>query len=509
MVTPLIKRVKNQHKKIKALQLVNIQSYVNEVFEFGEGINRILAGNDEGKSVIQKALNLVCGGLFTTHDELKSILRDHTTQGYIILKMWDDTIITAAIGDETCYMLTIDGVTVKYPLTPYPEEVNKAVGSLAFSDFCLNIRTMDEGLALVDTSDRLTNDILSAGFEDPRIDTYFNNIHQSLNDLADFQKEITWLRYEKSNQLGRLQTADKLIEVAKEEKRVSDLIEKSIKTNEMYGALSGLKNSFNIYKDLAKVYYPLTPTLGTKINNYFKITELCSSIQSLSDIKHTLRFETSRAFLSYMKTLKGVVEIFEEIKKGYVPVKKGVLSDIENTQKMMSTISYMKQSKEIIAKQQELKSLEFSVIKEVEKDLNTLKFVKDLDKVVTGIKYLRKTREQLEKELIEVPNPNKLKVLPLISKINKSQNEILTVNNDLEDTLDKKLNIDGVSSKLKILKEVRGLQNDIINLYKIEIERENWHKKHHTLLEELKAMGKNFEICSHCLGKGVVFIDGE
>ncbi len=403
MVSPLINKVKNQHKKIKALQLVNIQSYVNEVFEFDEGINRILAGNDEGKSVLQKALNIVCGGLYTTHDELKSILRDHTSQGYIILKMWDNTIVTAAIGDETCFMLTIDGITVKYPLTPYPEEINKAVGSLAFSNFCLNVRTMDDGLALVDTPDRLTNDILSAGFEDPRIDTYFTNIHQSLNDLSDFQKEITWLRYEKSNQLGRLQTKDKLVELVKEEKRISDLIDKTTKTNEMDEVLTNLRESFSVYKDLARVYYPLTPTLGSKISNYYKIIELYSSIQTLHRIKHMLRFETSQVFLTYLKTLKGIVEVFDDTKKGYVPIKKEVISDIENTRKMVSVISYIKQSKEIIVKQQELELLIFPIKKEVKNNIEILKVIKDLDTAVLNVKKVTKSRKNLKEKLVYVP----------------------------------------------------------------------------------------------------------
>ena len=413
----------NMNKKIDSIRLINIQSYKDETVKFNKGINRIKAGNDNGKSVLKKSLELVCGGKHSTPSEISSMLRNHTTQGFIMLRLTDGFEIIACLGKTTGYIVrTPEGEETMFPLRPHPKEVRDITQMLITEDFCLNIRSADEPLALVHTPERLNNEILTAGFENPKIEQYLVNIIESIKEIDSNRNSISLIRGERLTQLHRLPD-ENLTQLRLEKLKVDKLL-----------------NDVETYINIA----PSVKGLRT----------LLQSKQEIEYKKSALNLDTGKMIDLYNHNIQLKSKLGEMLKQINLKSDYNRLKLFNNISTLSVNLTYRKEIINHIDKQKEVKDL-VRKYENISKQLNNIK----------QIRSLMKSKESIENK-VNVNN----NVKKYITKYKQNYNTIQKIKQ--------------ISSELCKLNEGIYRQDTIKSLIKsVEKPIETYHKQYETYLK--------------------------
>ncbi|MDY0064406.1 MAG: SMC family ATPase [Bacilli bacterium] len=317
--------------KIKSIHLENIKSYVNETFDFQEGINCILGLNGSGKSTLIESIGIAIFN-FNRYANLSQMIRYGQSKGiievvfeanderdYQIIRVIRPKSNTVKIIDCTNQEELYSGTSEVYH---FIKNVLKVSRTKEFSKMFEEIIAVPQG------------QFVNAFLENPakrkeNFDKLFDlHIYKDLNgktkELLDYVKETRTVPLEK--EIAHLTGEISLLD---DKKQAKGLLEKEI--SEIEGHLTESQNQFNttktakeeleqIQKDMEQKQTEVTLT-KEKINHYTqKENELKQTI-ILDEKAVALVEQSKKGYMKYQETQRNLVT-YEEKQEQYQVLEK-------------------------------------------------------------------------------------------------------------------------------------------------------------------------------------------
>ncbi|WP_275372566.1 hypothetical protein [Clostridium tertium] len=174
-------------RRVQYITLVNIQGAKEITYKFNkQGVTRIFAKNETGKSILTKAMQFFTLGQAGQKDIRESILRDDTDTSAILISLYNGRqVIFVYKNSIPMYIIRDkDGKLTTFHTDTPPKEVIDELGYHVDinEEICLNIRE-SEPLPLVHTSDRTNSAILNCVLENPAVDRTIRNVEVRMEKL--------------------------------------------------------------------------------------------------------------------------------------------------------------------------------------------------------------------------------------------------------------------------------------------------------------------------------------
>lgn len=261
---------------LRAIKIHNIGPWKDDVIEFSDSINVLIAGNGKGKTAVFNCIKLaVCPEIFSSTD-LIDFIRIGESSGEFILLFTDGSayrVVVAPSGVNYYYCSNLQESNTFILCTGgKPQDLLDKLGSFVKNDLICNLVDMQQTQLFVETSDKDTYDILSFIINDPNLDKLKDNlVNLRIPMTKKLYKEVS----AKVDTCSAILSEIKYVDVVSKEFRQKELEEFIEPINRLY-------TSYEAFDNLLKVEEFSEDFIGL-LDSICNLNEVSSNLEGIKE----------------------------------------------------------------------------------------------------------------------------------------------------------------------------------------------------------------------------------
>lgn len=380
---------------LRAIKIHNIGPWKDDIIEFSNSINVLIAGNGKGKTAVFNCIKLaVCPEIFSSND-LVDFIRIGESSGEFILLFTDGSayrVVVTPSGVNYYYCKNLQESNAFTLCTEgKPQDLLDKLGSFVKNDLICNLVDMQQTQLFVETSDKDTYDILSFIINDPNLDKLKDNL---VNIRIPLTKKLYKEVSAKVDTCSAILSEIKYVDVASKEFRQQELEEFIDPINKLYTFYESFDSLLEV-EDFSEDSIEL-------LNSLCLLNEI---VLALDDIKDFVYIDSEVLELSTnLNTITAEFNSIEFLDDSSIDLSNTILASVRELNTLVNSFNNIKKDIDARTLSQILKVSDY--LKEVSKSIDSVLVNGDIE---TEIDLIQEEINSEEGEIYECPIHGRIK----------------------------------------------------------------------------------------------------